>query len=141
MIRDRTFDEIAVGEEQSFEETITEESMTQFRRLTGDENPLHTDDAYASSTPFGRRVVYGQLLNSFFSRLIGHDLPGRRALYLTQTTRFDSPCHVGDRIRVTGRVTEKHGRSKILIIDTTIHRVPQNDLLASGTATAMVMDR
>ena len=92
--------------------TITEESMNLFRKLTGDENPLHTDATYAAATKFGRRVVYGQLLNSLFSRLIGHYLPGRRALYLSQTSQFDAPCFIGDKIRVSGIVKE-NTREKI----------------------------
>ena len=139
MIRNRGMDDIKLGEECSFEITITEESMNLFRQLSGDENPLHTDETYARTTQFGRRVVYGQLLNGLFSRLIGHDLPGRRALYLTQNTRFDAPCFVGDRIRVSGKVIEKHERSNLLVIETSIHRLPAMDLLVSGTATAMVI--
>lgn len=138
-IQTRSFSDIQVGEECSFEETITEESMALFRKMTGDENPLHTDDAYAAGTRFGRRVVYGQLLNALFSRIIGHYLPGRRALYLSQNTRFDAPCFVGDRVRVGGVVKEKHERSNLLVIETSVQRLPTNEILASGTATAMVM--
>jgi 3-hydroxybutyryl-CoA dehydratase len=139
VIPDRTFEDIQIGEEHAFEVDVTEERMKMFRDLTGDENPLHTDEAYAKSTQFGRRVVYGKLLDAFFSRLIGHHVPGRRALYLSQNTRFDAPCFVGDRIRVSGRVTEKHERSRLIVIETLIHRLPGMDMLASGSATAMVM--
>lgn len=139
-VRDRSFSDLKIGETASFDVHISEEMMRAFGQMTGDVNPLHTDESYASSTKFGRRVVYGQLLNALFSRLIGHYLPGRRALYLSQTSRFDAPCFVGDRIRVLGRLTEKHERSGLLTIETSIHRLPSDDLLVSGTAVAMVME-
>ncbi len=139
MTKDRTFEDIRVGEEHAFEADVSEESMRLFRDMSGDENPLHTDDGYARSTRFGRRVVYGQLLNAFFSRLIGHHVPGRRALYLSQNTRFDAPCFVGDRVKVSGKVVEKNDRAKLVVIETSVHRLPGMELLASGQATAMVM--
>ena len=138
-IADRKFSDLKVGETASFEAQISQEEMDAFSRITGDVNPLHTDDAYAATTPFGRRVVYGQLLNAFFSRLIGHYLPGKRALYVTQTSTFVAPCFVNDRIRVSGRISALHESVKLLEIETEIHRLPGEELVVSGKATAMVL--
>ncbi|MFM7319961.1 MAG: SDR family NAD(P)-dependent oxidoreductase [Armatimonadota bacterium] len=41
--------------------TFTDEAMRCFEVASRDTNPLHRDDAYARTTQFGRRVVYGML--------------------------------------------------------------------------------
>lgn len=137
-VQDRTIENLKVGEEASFEVEITEDLMSQFAKMSGDVNPLHTDESFAKTTKFGRRVVYGQLLNAFFSRLIGHYFPGKRALYLSQNTKFSAPAFVGDRIRVRGKITGLHESVRLMEIETTIHRVPSEELLVTGKAQAMV---
>ena len=138
-VRDRSFEDLKSGEEASFEVEITEELMAQFARLSGDVNPLHTDESYAKTTRFGRRVVYGQLLNAFFSRLVGHYLPGKRALYLSQNSKFSAPAFVGDRLRVKGRIASIHESVRLMEIETTVCRLPGEEILLTGKAQAMVM--
>lgn len=41
---------------------FTSADVDQFKELSGDVNPLHTDEIYARKTPFGERVVYGVLV-------------------------------------------------------------------------------
>ena len=61
---ERTFEEIKVGDEASFMRTFTDADVAAFSTLSGDENPLHTDPAYAASTPFQKPVVHGMLVAS-----------------------------------------------------------------------------
>lgn len=56
------FDELHVG--QTWElgaRTITETDLVSFAMLSGDWNPIHTDETFAQKTHFGTRVVYGLL--------------------------------------------------------------------------------
>jgi len=78
---DYKIENIELGTKEKFEVTVTEETINEFARISGDYNPLHMDENYASSTKFERRVCHGMLLASFFSRLIGMYLPGKNSLY------------------------------------------------------------
>jgi len=83
-----TFDEIEIGLTKQFQITITETMVDDFAKLSGDFNPLHTDNEYAVSSGFHGRVCHGMLLGSFFSRLIGMYLPGKHALHFSQSLKF-----------------------------------------------------
>ncbi len=41
--------------------TITDHDIQAFAGLSGDYNPLHTDDGYAATTPYGQRIAHGVL--------------------------------------------------------------------------------
>ncbi len=126
---DRGFDEIEVGERVVFRHTITVHGLQQFAALSGDLNPLHLDAAYAATTPFGRPIVHGMYLAALFSRLVGMYLPGRRALYLSQTLDFVQPVYVGDELEVVGEVRRKQPATRALVIRTEIKVVPDREVV------------
>ena len=131
------FDEIKIGLEYKFKEKITESCLDSFASLSGDYNPLHTDDGYAKTTKFKRRVCHGMLLASFFSKLIGMYLPGKNALYFSQILNFQNPCFVDDTITVRGQVIDKSDATKIIILNTSIHN-QDGMCLVDGTAKVMI---
>ena len=114
------FDDIIIGLTKEFSIEITESMINNFAEFTGDYNELHMDESYASTTSFGKRVCHGILLASFFSRLVGMSIPGKNALYFSQSINFQSPCFIGDQILVRGEVIEKSGFEHMITIKTTI---------------------
>ena len=64
------FEDFSIG--QTFTtpaRTITEADVVSFSGLSGDYNPLHTDETYASQTIFKQRIVHGMLLVSIMTGL------------------------------------------------------------------------
>ena len=114
------FDDITIGLTKEFSIEITESMVDNFAEFSGDYNELHMDEDYASATSFGKRICHGMLLTSFFSRLVGMSIPGKNALYFSQSINFQSPCFIGDRILIRGEVTEKSESTHIITIKTTI---------------------
>ena len=91
-------EDFRVGQHVTFDKTFTEEDVQRFIEITGDVNPLHVDEQFASGTRFGRRVLHGMLTASIFSTMVGMFLPGRGAVYRSQTLAFLRPVHIGDTV-------------------------------------------
>ncbi len=99
-------DDIYVGMKESFDTKITQKMMDGFKDITGDVNPLHTDDDYAVSKGYDGRVCYGFLTSSFLSTLAGVYLPGRYSLIRCVEIKCAKPVYPGDELTVTGTVSE-----------------------------------
>jgi acyl dehydratase len=132
----RTFDSIVLGERASTEHTISTEVVDAFAALSGDYNPLHTDERYATNSSFGARVVHGFLLGAFVSKLIGMQLPGTYALIVSESLKFHVPVFVGQTITVAGTVSHKSVATQTITIDITILR--ETETVASGVVIARI---
>ena len=84
--------------------TITGDDVRRFVDMTGDDNPLHVDPAYAETTSFKDVVVHGMLGASFLSTVIGTQLPGTGALWISQNMEFLLPVRLGDELTVSATV-------------------------------------
>ena len=59
VLRNRTFDEIAVGDSASIERTLTAADIQLFAAMSGDINPQHIDAEFAASTRFHGVIAHG----------------------------------------------------------------------------------
>jgi 3-hydroxybutyryl-CoA dehydratase len=90
--------------------TITEADVVAFAGLTGDFTELHTNEEYASRTPFGRRVAHGALVFGISIGLATRTNVLDDALIAfagVDKLRFVAPVFIGDTIRVSKRVSER----------------------------------
>ena len=134
-----SFDEIELGMQKSFKIFISEDRLDDFAKLSGDDNPLHMNEEYASSTSFKKRVCSGMFLASFFSRIVGMYLPGKHALHISQSLNFVNPCFIGATITVEGKVIDKRSASKIIKLETTITNESGKRII-DGKAQVIVRD-
>ena len=134
-----SFDEIELGMQKSFKVNISKNMLDVFGRDTGDYNPLHMSEEYASSTSFKKRVCSGMFLSSFFSRLVGMYLPGKHALHISQSLNFVNPCFIGETITVEGKVIDKSPATKIIKLETTITNESGKRII-DGKAQVIVRD-
>lgn len=114
------FEEIAVGMEEAFQVTVTHDMLAQFKDITGDINPLHTDEQFAKGKGYPAKVVYGMLTASFLSTLAGVYMPGERSLIHSVEVKFVKPVFEGDTLTVCGKVTEKNELFSVLTLKVTI---------------------
>ncbi len=97
---------VKVGDTAEFQKTVTEEDIVAFARATGDEQPLHLDDAYAAGTRFKKRVAHGMLSAGLISAALGTKLaPQATVIYPSQSLRFLRPVFPGDTVTATIEVT------------------------------------
>lgn len=118
------FDDIMIGQTESFQKEITVEMEDSFREITGDTNPLHWDDAFAMEVGNGKfksHVSFGMLTASFYSTIGGVYLPGKYSLiHSIDNLSFKKPVFVGDVLTVTGTVKEKYDDLKLICVSVKI---------------------
>jgi len=66
-----------------------------FARVTGDNNPIHTNAEFAASTMFKLSIMHGMLGSALFSKIFGTLFPGVGTIYLSQTLNFLKPMYAG----------------------------------------------
>lgn len=117
-----TYDQISVGQEESFKAELTEEKVKAFCAITGDKNPLHTDANYAKSKNYSDKVVYGMLTASFLSTLAGMYLPGEFSLIHSVEVKFPKPVYLATDsiLTIRGKVTDKNDTFKLLTLKISI---------------------
>ena len=120
------FKDLKVDQTERFEVTISELMMSNFREISGDVNPLHSDKDFAIKQNFQDKVVFGLLVSSFYSKLIGVYLPGKYALLNSINVDFLKPVYVQDKLYIEGRIVELDNRFKIINIKSRITREENN---------------
>lgn len=110
---------VKVGDLAEYERHVTIEDIQDFARVSGDTNPLHRDEAYASKTRFGQRIAHGMLSAGYISAAIGAKLaPDCVAVYLSQSLRFLRPVKIGDIVKAVAEVKETDPEKRIVTLET-----------------------
>ena len=109
-----------IGDCAQLSKTIKDEDIRVFAEVTGDKNPLHLDDEFASKTIFKRRIAHGILTAGLISSVIGNRLPGNGTIYLSQTLNFLAPVYVGDEITAKVKVLQVLKEGKRLRLKTQV---------------------
>lgn len=106
-VKSRDFAAIRVGDKATGGKTVSEQDVRLFAQVSGDVNPLHLDEEYAGSTFFKQRIVHGMLVGGIVGGVMGNDLPGPGAIYLSQTFQFKLPVYLGDTVEAEVEIIEK----------------------------------
>ena len=89
-----------------------------FSKLSGDINPVHLDEKYASQTIFGSCIVHGALASSIFSTIFANTLPGPGCIYLKSESKFLKPIYLDEEVIFKVEVTDVLEEKKRLIFKT-----------------------
>lgn len=98
---------LGVGDHVSFTKALDEADVERFAAVSGDTNPVHLDEEWASETRFGGRIVHGTLAAGLISAGLAR-LPGG-VIYLSQDVEFQAPIRIGDRLTAEIEVVEDLG--------------------------------
>ena len=74
--------------------SFSQQDVADFARVTGDNNPVHLDEEFASKTIFKTRIMHGMLGACVFSKVFGTLFPGEGTIYLSQSVNFLKPMYV-----------------------------------------------
>ncbi|MDR3231310.1 MAG: MaoC family dehydratase [Synergistaceae bacterium] len=129
-----TIDEMKVGDFATFQKTLSESDVYLFAGVTGDQNPAHINEVYASGTFFKTRIVHGMLTAGLISTVLGMKLPGPGTIYMEQTLKFTAPTHIGDTVEARAEVCEILAEKNIVKLTTTC-TTQDGTVVATGMAT------
>jgi len=109
---------LQVGDTASLSKKITDEDIRAFAAVTTDHNPVHLDDDFARATKFGRRIAHGMLGASLISAVLANQLPGKGAVYLSQTLQFLAPVYPDDTVTARVTITKVRADKPIVTLET-----------------------
>ena len=78
---------------------LGDDEFRAFAGITGDDHPIHYDDAYAAKTRFGRRLAHGLLVMSMTAlgaTSISRQIEDAMVAFVEQGASFRRPVFVGD---------------------------------------------
>ncbi len=99
-------EDLTIGQSAELTYTVDDAAIVAFAQVTGDNNPVHLDEAYAAGTAFKSRIAHGMLSAGYISAVIGTKLPGPGAIYMSQTLKFKRPVKIGDVVTARATITE-----------------------------------
>lgn len=119
-----TLEEIQIGMQESFKKKITIDMEDAFRNISGDNNPLHSDDDFAQEIAEGKfkgHVSFGMLTASLYSTIAGMYLPGKYCLiHSFDKLSFMNPVYAGDELEVLGKVVDKIDDLRLIVLKVVI---------------------
>lgn len=103
--------------ENAMTETIqlSQSDFDVFARLSGDDNPIHTDPVYAATTHFGATVSHGMLLFSCLRAVVDRYFPGARLQ--EQSLLFTHPAYADQLLTLHLLVGTDEEGARILHVD------------------------
>ncbi len=126
---------LKIGDKAQFTKSITEEEVTLFAKISGDDNPIHLDAEYAKNSIFKQKIAHGFLVGSLISAAIAKDLPGNGTIYLSQNLKFLAPVFMNDIITAHIEVIDFPKGSQVLL--STICKNQDQKAVIEGTALVM----
>jgi phosphate acetyltransferase/phosphate butyryltransferase len=117
VLRNRTFDEIVVGDHATIQRTLTAADLQLFAAMSGDSATAQGDAEPAASTRFHGVIAHGMWGAALISAVLGTRLPGPGTSYAGQTLKFHAPVRVGDTLTITVTVTFREEETRRLVLD------------------------
>ena len=111
-------EDLSIGMSASHAKTVTEADVILFAGISGDDNPMHTNEEFASDTLFSGRIVHGMFSGALISAVLGTRLPGPGCVYITQTLKFKAPVRIGDTVTATATIKEIDADRRRVLLET-----------------------
>lgn len=113
---------------------LSQEMLNCYAEASGDHNPIHTDEAFAKTTPMGGTIAHGMLVLSTISTMMTSAFGERWLRGGTLEVRFRAPARPTDTVTARARPVDgaPEGRQRY-----SVECVNQKDeVLIAGTAEA-----
>ena len=142
------FDDLTVGMRWvSARRTVTEADIAAFAGVSGDFNPLHTDELTAAESGFGGRIAHGALVLSIATGLrqqMGLFHGTHRGLVEIRSWRFLAPTRPGDTVGTVTTINElrrtSSGDRGVVVQGVEVHN-QRGEVVQSGELVTLIAAR
>jgi acyl dehydratase len=121
--------------------SYSQQQVEEFARVTGDNNPVHTNADFAATTMFKVPIMHGMLGAALFSKIFGTLFPGDGTIYLSQSLNFLKPMYAGKEYEAVFTVKEILAEKNRAIVETKIIDPETQKAMTVGEATVMNVDK
>lgn len=132
-------EDLSVGQTAVYARTVTDADIVLYAGVSGDTNPVHLNQEFASTTMFQGRIAHGMLTASLISTVLGTKLPGPGCIYLSQNLKFKAPVKPGDTVQARVTVTEIFAEKRRVAVKTVC--TVAGNVVIDGDALLMVPSR
>ena len=112
---------------------VTQAQLAKYADASGDHNPLHLDDNFAATTPYGRTIAHGMLVLAFVSEAMTKTFGRTWMCEGKMKARFRAPVFPGDTVTTSG--TLKSTAEDMATYDVVVRKQDGSDVV---TAEAVV---
>jgi acyl dehydratase len=133
------FKGLRVGQKAAVRRVFNERDLVEYADLTGDHNPLFSDDACAQKAGLNKAMIPGGLLGGLFSYLLGTELPGRGTNWLKQRLVFFRPAYPGEEIIAEVEIIRVRPEKELVNLATRCTG-PAGQVVCAGEALVLVSD-
>ncbi|EGC29617.1 hypothetical protein DICPUDRAFT_11264, partial [Dictyostelium purpureum] len=99
---------IKIGDKNEITKEFSNKDVELFSELSGDKNPIHLNEEYASTTKFKKPIVHGSLVSSLISTAVSKSYPG--AIYVKQEFNYLKPTFINDRVKAEVTISNILGK-------------------------------
>ncbi|ESQ74055.1 MaoC family dehydratase [Asticcacaulis sp. AC402] len=119
--------------------SVDDAAIAAFADVSTDHNPVHVDEAFAAASPFKGRIAHGMLMGAYISATLASDLPGRGAIYVSQSLNFKRAVRPGDEATVIVTITAIDLKSGHVTLSTVVK--VRNKTFVDGMAVVIAPKR
>ena len=112
--------EVEIGETTRFSKTVTDADIALFSAVSGDFDPVHVDDEYAKTTPFGKRIAHGIFVLGLLSaaeselsrKIVSRGSKLKPVSLGYDRVRFIKPVFIGDTLNAVYTISKLDSEAK-----------------------------
>ena len=108
------FEDISAGMLAQREIVFTQNDLEAFSVLSKDRAPFHFDDALAVRAGFREKIVFGILVVSPFSSMLGMEIPGPNTVIQSLNFNFHRPIYTSEKLDYSVMVNKSSVSTKTI---------------------------
>jgi 3-hydroxybutyryl-CoA dehydratase len=128
---------LQVGDKFEHQFSYTQEDVDLYAKVSGDTNPLHTDQEAGKNSMFGRCIMHGFLGGSVFTKIFGALWKADGHVYMKQTMQWMKPMFVDTTYKAVITVKEIFPEKNRVLYECAIFEAESGDQTFTGEALLM----